>query len=145
MSRLIALLVALVCLPSVCFAEGALRATDAHGSPLGNLPLIHTDVRMDVADGITGVTVTQRFRNGFSQPIEAVYVFPLPVDAAIDAMSMRIGEREIRAAIARREEARETYDAAVITTIAASVLLFPLPVTPTTRINPSVVSSISCP
>ncbi|MFO0627194.1 MAG: VIT domain-containing protein [Polyangiales bacterium] len=112
MSRLIALLVALVCLPSVCFAEGALRATDAHGSPLGNLPLIHTDVRMDVADGITGVTVTQRFRNGFSQPIEAVYVFPLPVDAAIDAMSMRIGEREIRAAIARREDARETYDAA---------------------------------
>lgn len=112
MSRLLALLVAFVCLPSLAFAEGALRASDAHGSPLGNLPLVHTDVRMDIAEGITGVTVTQRFRNTFSQPIEAVYVFPLPVDAAIDAMTMRVGEREIRAAIAPREEARETYDRA---------------------------------
>lgn len=108
--RVLALLAALVCLPLSALAEGALRAVDAHGSPLGNLPLVHTDVRIEIADGITGVSVTQRFRNSFAQPIEAVYVFPLPVDAAIDAMAMRVGARTIRALIARRDEARAAYD-----------------------------------
>lgn len=112
--RLLALLglFALVCLPSVARAEGALRAQDAQGHPLGLFPLARTDVRMDVSGGIAGVTVTQRFRNTFDRPIEAAYVFPLPDDAAIDAMSMRVGDRTIRAVIARRDEARQTYERA---------------------------------
>lgn len=112
--RLLALLglFALVCLPSAALAQGALRAQDAQGRRLGTFPLAHTDVRIEVAGGITGVTVTQRFRNEFDHPIEAAYVFPLPDDAAIDAMSMRVGDRTIRATIARRREARETYDRA---------------------------------
>lgn len=112
--RLLALLglFALVCLPSAVRAEGALRAQDAQGHPLGLFPLAHTDVRMEVSGGVAGVTVTQRFRNTFERPIEAAYVFPLPDDAAIDAMSMRVGERTIRAVIARRDEARQTYERA---------------------------------
>ena len=103
-------LLALVCLPSAVRAEGALCARDADGAPLGNFPLVHTDVRLDVSGDVVGATVTQRFRNAFARPIEAVYVFPLPVDAAVDAMSMRVGDRTVRAAIARRAEARQTYE-----------------------------------
>jgi hypothetical protein len=36
-----------------------------------------------------------------------VYTFPLPNDAAVDDMTMRIGDRVVKGQIKRREEARE--------------------------------------
>jgi Ca-activated chloride channel family protein len=54
----------------------------------------------------------QEFQNPFAVKIEAAYTFPLPPDAAIDDMTMLIGDRTIRAKIKRREEARAIYDAA---------------------------------
>ena len=56
--------------------------------------------------------VSQRFSNPFETPIEAVYVFPLPENAAVNAMQMRIGDRVVQSRIMRREAARETYEAA---------------------------------
>ncbi len=93
-------------------AEGALRARSHDGRELGNFPLVRTDARMEVSAGVIGATVTQRFQNSFSERIEAVYVFPLPVDAAVDHMEMRVGPRVLRAEIARRDEARQRYDQA---------------------------------
>src|SRR5262249_14492622 len=45
-------------------------------------------------------------------PLEAVYVFPLPHDAAVYDLEIRIGNRVIRSVIKEREEAKRTYDAA---------------------------------
>src|SRR5262249_8134242 len=45
-------------------------------------------------------------------PIEAVYVFPLPHDAAVYDLEIRIGNRVIRSVIKEREEAKRTYEAA---------------------------------
>ncbi len=73
------------------------------------LPLAHTTVRARVSGSVARVTVTQRFENRFAQPIEAVYLFPLPADAAVDAMEMHLGERVVRARIQRRSEAQRTY------------------------------------
>ncbi|MDQ2732639.1 MAG: VWA domain-containing protein, partial [Armatimonadota bacterium] len=52
------------------------------------------------------------FRNPSSGPVEAIYTFPLPHDAAVDGMSMQIGDRIIKGEIKRKEEAREIYEAA---------------------------------
>jgi Ca-activated chloride channel family protein len=51
--------------------------------------------------------MTQQYVNSSSVPIEAVYVFPLPYDAAVYDMDMgiRIGNRAIRSEIHEREEA----------------------------------------
>ncbi len=92
--------------------EGQLRAVDATGQLRPPCPLEHTDVDVQVAGLVARVTVTQRFVNPFDETIEAVYLFPLSADAAVDRMTMKIGDRTIAGRIARREEARAAYETA---------------------------------
>ncbi|MCB9727874.1 MAG: VWA domain-containing protein [Deltaproteobacteria bacterium] len=75
-----------------------------------DLPLRHTDVRADVSGFAARVSVVQQYENPFAFPIEAVYVFPLPENSAVDAMRMVIGERVIEAEIKTRDTARRTYE-----------------------------------
>ena len=44
----------------------------------------------------------QEFTNPYQKKIEAVYVFPLPHDAAVNEFIMTIGERRIRGIIRER-------------------------------------------
>ncbi len=76
-------------------------------------PLKQTEVKADVVGNVSRVAVTQTFENPFDQPLEAVYVFPLPDEAAVDEMEIRLGDRIIKGDIKRREEAQEIYDRAV--------------------------------
>ncbi len=73
------------------------------------LPLKHTDVKGQVSGYIATVNVTQQFHNPYDEKIEAVYVFPLPQNAAINEFIMTIGERHIRGIIRERKEAEEIY------------------------------------
>jgi Ca-activated chloride channel family protein len=113
--RLAAAFAAFVCLlaaRSEARAEGALVVLSPDGREEANLPLTRTAVEAEVGGQTVSSTVTQRFHNGFSRPIEAVYVFPLPSDAAVDRMEMRIGARVLRATIDRRAQARQRYETA---------------------------------
>lgn len=92
--------------------QGTLQAFDKDGKPAGECPLKHTDVKAQVSGFLSRVTVTQEFENNFPNKIEAVYKFPLPEAAAVDDMTMVIGERVIKGKILRREEAQATYNAA---------------------------------
>ena len=76
------------------------------------MPLKHTDVKIEVSGFVASATVTQHYHNPFEKPIEAVYTFPLPDDAAVDDMQMMIGERTIKGLIKRKKEAREIYELA---------------------------------
>ncbi len=76
------------------------------------LPLKHTHVAAEITGYVARVTVTQTYRNPFEYPIEAIYVFPLPENSAVDDMKMVIGDRTIESDIKKREEARRTYEAA---------------------------------
>ena len=77
-----------------------------------SLPLLQTDVDAVISGMVADVTIVQAFANPFDQPIEAVYVFPLPDDGAVDAMTLRVGGRAIEGTIHEREEAKAIYDAA---------------------------------
>jgi Ca-activated chloride channel family protein len=92
--------------------QGALRAVDPSGKPVGECPLRRTEVRAEVSGFISRVTVTQEFENPFQDKIEAVYVFPLPQGAAVDDMTMQVGGRTVRGKIMRRAEAQAVYEAA---------------------------------
>ena len=93
-------------------APGQLTIIQKDGKA-GNLcPLERTSVIAEVSGFGARVDVTQTFQNPLREPIEAVYTFPLPQDAAVDRMQMHIGRRTIEAEIKRREEARQIYDAA---------------------------------
>ena len=91
---------------------GALVALDSTGKAAGECPLKHTDVKAEVSGFVSRVTVTQEFQNPFADKIEAVYVFPLPPAAAVDDLTMLIGERVIKGKIMRRQEARAKYEQA---------------------------------
>ncbi|HEX8265263.1 MAG TPA: TonB family protein, partial [Pyrinomonadaceae bacterium] len=58
------------------------------------------------------VRVRQEFENNFADKIEAVYVFPLSQNAAVDQMTMRVGERTIAGRIMKKEEAKQVYETA---------------------------------
>src|SRR5262245_38537954 len=88
---------------------GSLRALDANGQPAGDCPLKHTEVKAEVSGFISRVTVTQNFENPFPEKIEAVYTFPLPQAAAVDDLTMVIGDRTIKGTILRRADAAAAY------------------------------------
>jgi len=91
---------------------GALKVLGADGKPSGKCPLKHTSVKADISGYLSRVVVTQEFENPFKEKIEAVYTFPLPQNAAVDDMTMVVGERTVRGKILRREEAQAVYEAA---------------------------------
>lgn len=86
------------------------------------VPLEHTSVEGEIRDHVATLAVTQHFANPFDHPIEAVYVFPLPHDAAVTDFLMTIGDRTIRGVIREREEARRLYEEAKRQGVAASLL-----------------------
>ncbi len=102
--------------------EGKLIALDEKGRPAGQCPLKHTDVKAEVSGFLSRVTVTQEFENPFKEKIEAIYTFPLPPAAAVDEMTMTVGERTVRGRILRREEAEAVYEAAKANGQVASLL-----------------------
>ncbi|UCE88717.1 MAG: marine proteobacterial sortase target protein [Pseudomonadota bacterium] len=73
---------------------------------------LETDVDMRVSGMIARATVSQRFRNDSGEWAEGVYVFPLPENAAVDHMRMRIGERVIEGVIQERATAKRNYEQA---------------------------------
>src|ERR1051325_883681 len=93
-------------------APGSLTVVDPSGKPKAMCPLKHTDVKAEISGFISRVVVTQQFENPFKEKIEAVYTFPLPQAAAVDDMTMIVGERTVRGKILPREEAQAVYDAA---------------------------------
>lgn len=76
------------------------------------LPLKKTDVRMEITSGIVKAEVTQVYTNDTEYPLEAVYVFPLPSDATISDMELRIENRIIKSIVQERKEAKRTYEKA---------------------------------
>ncbi|MBC8167228.1 MAG: hypothetical protein H7Y20_15330, partial [Bryobacteraceae bacterium] len=92
--------------------QGALLIRDVEGRPKLECPLKHTDVKADISGFLARVTVTQEFENTAADKVEAVYVFPLPHNSAIDNMTLQVGGRIVKGDIRRREEAQAIYDAA---------------------------------
>ncbi|WP_199246568.1 VIT domain-containing protein [[Phormidium] sp. ETS-05] len=75
-------------------------------------PLKHTEVSAKIAGNVSRVEVVQSFANPYNLPLEAIYKFPLPDEAAVDDMEIRIGDRIIKADIKKREEAQQIYQQA---------------------------------
>ena len=99
-SLLSLLLVSSLAVPALAQAEprvpgGALQILNQEGKSVGACPLKHTDVEADIVGFVGRVTVRQVFHNPTDRKIEAVYVFPLPRDAAVDDMVMTVGDRRI--------------------------------------------------
>jgi Ca-activated chloride channel family protein len=90
---------------------GGLYVKSPEENPLV-FPLKHTEVQAKVTGNISRVEVTQTFENHFATTLEATYIFPLPDEAAVDEMEIRIGDRTIKGNIKKRLEAQQIYEQA---------------------------------
>ncbi|WP_076413609.1 marine proteobacterial sortase target protein [Shewanella sp. UCD-KL12] len=73
---------------------------------------LHTDVEMNVSGWLNRVSVKQTFNNDTEHWINGDYVFPLPHDAAVDYMRLKVGDRVIEGQVKTRNEARKSFQAA---------------------------------
>src|SRR5438132_4535704 len=94
--------------------QGTLLFRSEQQSLLLPAPVLKTDVEMKVTGPIARATVRQQFQNPSSDWAEGIYVFPLPEEAAVDHLRMRIGERIIEGVIKERAEAKKTYETAKV-------------------------------
>jgi len=92
--------------------QGSLLYRSPVSGKYAEVPLVHTDAVLDVRGLVAAATVTQQYVNSGSEAVEAVYVFPLPHDAGVYDLEIRVGNRVIRSEIHEREEAKRIYDAA---------------------------------
>ena len=101
---------------------GSLMAVVGESKTKLPCPLKHTNVKAEISGSISRVVVTQQFENPFTERIEAVYTFPLPQNAAVDDMTMMVGDRTIRGKIMPREQAQAVYEGAKARGYTASLL-----------------------
>ena len=88
-----------------------LRMPDEGAAPV-EAPLLKTDIAVEVSGPTARAVVTQAFRNTTRGWVEGTYVFPLPEDAAVDGMTLVVGDRVVVADIAERAAARRAYETA---------------------------------
>jgi len=78
--------------------------------PVPQYRINSVEVEAAVADQGARVQVQQVFENTGSTPIEAVFVFPLPDEAAISDLTLLVDNQELIGKLHRREEARRIYE-----------------------------------
>lgn len=71
---------------------------------------VTTEMQVRVTGSTARVEIAQRFRNPSDDWMEGLYVYPLSSGAAVDRLTMQLGERIIRGEIQPRETARASYE-----------------------------------
>ncbi len=74
--------------------------------------VLNSKVKMHISGPIADVVFVQHFKNSSKTWVEGTYVFPLPENASVRSMKIRIGERSIKGAIHERKIATNKYNAA---------------------------------
>ncbi|XP_068601354.1 von Willebrand factor A domain-containing protein 5A-like [Brachionichthys hirsutus] len=77
------------------------------------VPLKSVEVQVEVRDHVATVISTLNYENKEDKPLEAVFVFPMPGDAAVCHFSATIGQKQIVGEVKEKQEAREEYDDAL--------------------------------
>ncbi|XP_063350285.1 von Willebrand factor A domain-containing protein 5A-like isoform X2 [Pelmatolapia mariae] len=77
------------------------------------VPLKSIEVELEVRDHVATVVSTLNYENKEDKPLEAVFVFPLPGDAAVCHFSAKIGQTQIVAEVKEKQKAHEEYDDAL--------------------------------
>ena len=73
---------------------------------------LDTGIQLDITGLVARVEITQQFTNHGIDWAEGVYRFPLPADAAVDRMRIKVGERLLEGEIQEKQIARQTYQKA---------------------------------
>jgi len=83
----------------------------------------HSVYNTVITDGLAQLTLTQMFVNDYGTINDIVYVFPLPHQAAVHAMSMEYRGKFYKAEIFEKKEAQAKYDSVIQSGGNAALLL----------------------
>ena len=116
------LLLILPAVPAVAQSAGLMGLNDVRSGQLlfrtvdagyyAPAPLVATEVDIAIGGIVARTVVKQHFVNPTADWLEGRYVFPLPEDAAVNRMTLTLGDRVIEAKIAERRVARQVYNTA---------------------------------
>ena len=85
-------------------------------------PVLGATVEVRMTGIIARTRVTQIFTNPAKKWVEGIYIFPLPEDAAVDTLRMKVGDRTVQGVIQEKGEARQTYETAKAQGVKASLI-----------------------
>lgn len=71
------------------------------------VPLQSVEVQVDVKDHVATVVSTLLYQNKEEKPIEAVFVFPMPSEAAVCHFSAKVGQTLIVAEVKEKKQVSE--------------------------------------
>lgn len=74
-----------------------------------DMPLLKSDLKVDIQGNMATVRVRQVFANPTEFPMSAEYLFPLSQNAAVYSMQMQVGDEVVQAQIQRKAEAEQTF------------------------------------
>ncbi|XP_029571599.1 von Willebrand factor A domain-containing protein 5A isoform X2 [Salmo trutta] len=77
------------------------------------VPLKSIAVEVSVQGHVATVSSTLQYENQEQSPLEAIFVFPLPGEAAVCRFSAKIGQIEVVAEVQEKQKAQEQYDDAL--------------------------------
>ncbi len=86
------------------------------------LASLESEYEVAVSGDIVHVKLRQTFANPYQQPLRARYLFPMNREAAVHAMTMRVGDEVISAEIQEKRKAQQTFAKAASQGKAASLL-----------------------
>jgi len=101
--------------------SGTLRITNEQ-QQISSALILKTDIKMDISGLTARVKVIQSFRNESDQWVEGKYLFPLPDNAAVDRLTIKIGEHLIVGEIKEKSVAKNIYQQAKISGRKASLV-----------------------
>lgn len=76
------------------------------------MPLKSTSAQVSISGVIADVKVKQLYVNESKSVLEAIYIFPGSTRAAVNGMTMKVGERVLKARIKEKQQARTEYETA---------------------------------
>jgi len=79
-----------------------------------SIPLKGVYIQAEIQDLLSEVSVSQTFTNAENKNIEAVFTFPLPIDAVLLSFSVTLNEKHLIGTIQERKQAEENYEEAIV-------------------------------
>lgn len=116
--RILLALIAMLLLLFVIRTETAIADEQAWGLQMNSEAGVSTElaletrVHLEITGLVARVEITQKFTNNGDHWAEGVYRFPLPDDAAVDRLLIKVGDRLLEGEIQEKESARLTYQQA---------------------------------
>lgn len=90
--------------------SGELLLTD--GGQKNRAILLDTAVTGEINGMVATITIKQTFKNTSANWVDGVYTFPLPEDAAVDDLTLIVGERIIKSIVKEKAAAKKAFNQA---------------------------------